>query len=257
MAKQDPQLDRLPRAEDAAFNSFKDQHKPQCLEGTQVNILQKVQAWVGDPGEKCIFWLNGMAGTGKSTIARTVAAAFHDKRHLINKEPLANQTYLGASFFFTKGDSDRNNAKKFFTTLARRLAEVLPDLKGFICNSIDKYGDIGGQALSNQWRYLIFEPLLILGKNLLSPLILILVIDALDECEGDSDIRMILQLFSQVQDLNAIQLRVFITSRPETSLRLGFGGMVEILHYQVLNKIPRSDTKDSTNLWSTNARCFC
>jgi len=29
--------------------------------------------WCDDPDSKCIFWLNGMAGTGKSTISRTIA----------------------------------------------------------------------------------------------------------------------------------------------------------------------------------------
>jgi len=42
-----------------------------------------------DPNSKCIFWLNGMAGTGKSTISRTIA------------QELAEKKRLAASFFFT------------------------------------------------------------------------------------------------------------------------------------------------------------
>jgi hypothetical protein len=50
-----------------------------------------------------------MAGTGKSTIARTVAQTF------------SNRGQLGASFFFKKGEGERGNASRFFTTMAINL----------------------------------------------------------------------------------------------------------------------------------------
>lgn len=53
-------------------------------------------------------------------------------------------------------------------------------------------------------------------------LVLLVVIDALDECEPDNDIRLILQLLSRTRDLKSISLRVFVTSRPELHIRLGF-----------------------------------
>jgi hypothetical protein len=99
-----------------------------------------------------------MAGTGQSTIARTVATAFHDRTHLTDKTPPASEIFLGASFFFNQTEADRNNARKFFATLSRRLAEVLPDLKGYICDAIAECGDSGLQSLRNQWKYLIFQP---------------------------------------------------------------------------------------------------
>ncbi|KAJ6014949.1 WD40 repeat-like protein [Penicillium herquei] len=51
---------------------------------------------------------------------------------------------------------------------------------------------------------------------------MVIVIDALDECEGDADIRLILQLLPQLKHLNAIRLRVTLTSRPDLPVRLGF-----------------------------------
>ncbi|KAJ2901564.1 hypothetical protein MKZ38_001697 [Zalerion maritima] len=65
------------------------------------------------PHAETIFWLSGMAGTGKSTISRTVARAFSGKQR------------LGGSFFFKRGDGDRGKAAKFFTTIAAQL--VLDD----------------------------------------------------------------------------------------------------------------------------------
>ncbi|KIM96938.1 hypothetical protein OIDMADRAFT_131617, partial [Oidiodendron maius Zn] len=56
--------------------------------------------------ERCIFWLSGLAGTGKSTISHTVARIYSEQKR------------LGASFFFLKSDGDMNYARKFFISLA-------------------------------------------------------------------------------------------------------------------------------------------
>ncbi|KAF4631978.1 hypothetical protein G7Y89_g6154 [Cudoniella acicularis] len=223
-------LGKLPRAEYAAFNTFKKNEPPppECLDGTRVDILNQIQDWGEGRGSKCIFWLKGMAGTGKSTIARTISHRFHEKGR------------LGTSFFFSKGKKDLGDATAFFTTLAVQLTEVLPDLKRHVCDAIAKRGDIGQQSLLNQWKYLILQPLLALDKGLLLPIVLVFVIDALDECESDYDLPMILRLLTEVKDLKIIRIRVFITSRPETPIRLGFREIPEITHHDLmLHSIPQ------------------
>ena len=71
---------------------------------------------------------------------------------------------------------------------------------------------------------------------------MIIVIDALDECDGDKDVRGILQLLiDEAKLLDNIKLRIFITSRPETPIRLGFRDMPDILHRDLaLHKISRT-----------------
>jgi hypothetical protein len=93
--------------------------------------------------------------------------------------------------------------------------------------------------LHDQWRHLIHTPLSRLGNSFRqSPLLI--VIDALDECEGDNDVRVLLTLLSEIRDITTVQLRVFITSRPETPLRLGFSQMPLILHHDlVLDDVSR------------------
>jgi hypothetical protein len=46
-------------------------------------------------------------------------------------------------------------------------------------------------------------------------LLFVMIIDALDECEGEKDIRIILQLLAEARSLKEVRLRVLITSRPE------------------------------------------
>ena len=223
-------LGDLPRAEYAGFNSFrKNGPPPECLEGTRSDILSQIEDWGNANSDEYMFWLSGMAGTGKSTIARTVARRFHQKG------------CLGASFFFSRGQKDLSDATKLFATLAVQLAKALPDLKPHICDAITKYDGIWEQSLPDQWKQLIFQPLLMLEENLLLSLALVFVIDALDECEGDQDLPVILELLKEVKNLKKIRVQVFITSRPEESIRCGFRKIPGIFHYDLmLHSIPRS-----------------
>ena len=69
----------------------------------------------------------------------------------------------------------------------------------------------------------------------------IVVIDVLDECEGENDIRSILQLLAEAKSEVATRLQVFLTSRPETPLRLGFRAIPGIIHHElVLHDVSRT-----------------
>lgn len=61
-----------------------------------------------------------------------------------------------------------------------------------------------------------------------------IVIDALDECDGDQEVETIIQLFFEVKKLSNIRLRIFITSRPETPIQLSFDDFSDRDHYQDL-----------------------
>ena len=163
-------------------------------------------AWADDQcDESCIFWLNGMAGTGKSTIARTIAKKYYEVGR------------LGASFFFTRGGLASSRA--LFPSLARQLADKEPELRRYICEAVANNSSISQQGLEHQWRRLILEPLSRANKDsVASPLVI--VIDALDECNNNDDIQLILQLFPAAMSLQNARLRIFIASRPEVSIRI-------------------------------------
>ena len=155
-----------------------------------------------------------MAGTGKSTIARTVARYFNDQKR------------LGASFFFSRGGGDVGHAKKFFTTIAWQLANTVPPLKSYICEAISEHKDIATQTLRDRWNQLIYRPLLKLDSSSFQ-LPLVLITDAPDECDIENDIQRILQLLAEARELRNVRLRILVTSRPEIPIRHGFHNIPE------------------------------
>ncbi|KAJ3886068.1 hypothetical protein GG344DRAFT_58148 [Lentinula edodes] len=49
-----------------------------CIQGTRVPLMEQIIKWAEDTSDTCppIFWLCGMAGTGKSTIAYSICEYF-------------------------------------------------------------------------------------------------------------------------------------------------------------------------------------
>ncbi|KAL7922389.1 hypothetical protein ACQKWADRAFT_292337 [Trichoderma austrokoningii] len=223
-------LSHLPIANGAAFDSRAEQHNPTCLVNTRVDLIQQIHDWANDPYAKPIFWLNGMAGTGKSTISYTIARDF------------AKAGYLGASFFFKRGEADRGGLSKFVTTIAAQLAHKVPDTATEIKAAVDSNPDISDKAARDQFDKLIMQPLGNTTWEHGPPDSLVFVVDALDECEGDEDVRLIINLFSHTKDLKLPKLRVFITSRPDLPVTLGFTAAEVKGTYQdlILHEVPPS-----------------
>ena len=100
-------LNRMHHAADAGYCSG---NRQGCLKGTRRDVLQQIECWLVDEQDQHVFWLNGLAGTGKSTITQTFAEmCYADGR-------------LGASFFCSRDFEDRSNLHMIFPTLAFQLA---------------------------------------------------------------------------------------------------------------------------------------
>jgi hypothetical protein len=223
----------LPTASGAAFNSYKDELDARCHPDTRIELLHQIKDWADDGQGKCIFWLNGMAGTGKSTISRTVAQTFADAGR------------LGASFFFKRGEGERGNASRFFTTVPTQLARTVPAIIPYLIKAVDTDPNISERLMKEQFERLIFQPLSEVGRGSTSMIELVIVIDALDECERDGDIKNILHLLSRIQHLDSTHVRIFLTSRPELPIRLGFKKMSAGAHQDViLQDITKNTIKD-------------
>ncbi|RYP62739.1 hypothetical protein DL771_009584 [Monosporascus sp. 5C6A] len=219
-------LDKLPIAKGAAFDSYAEQHNPTCHPDTRIELLRDIFDWAVNPEAEAIFWLNGMAGTGKSTISRTVARAFAETDH------------LGASFFFKRGEGDRGTMAAFFTTIAAQLARKKPACTSHIKNAIDADPNIVGKTMREQFEKLILEPLSRISPSAREFSPVVIIVDALDECEREADVKLMISLFSRAKTLQHLRLRIFVTSRPELPIRLGFRAIKGTYQDLVLHEIP-------------------
>ncbi|BDD64335.1 hypothetical protein MAP00_009162 [Monascus purpureus] len=231
-------LGKLEGALDAGFESFSDRDEVECLPGTRVELLREITKWAFSPSSKSIFWLQGMAGTGKSTISRTVARSAKNRDH------------LGASFFFKRGEADRGNAKKFFPTLARQLILWKPELRPGVQKALNNDPDIVSKSLKEQFEKLLLQPFLGLDQRDQLPQNTVIVIDALDECEHDQDVQNIIRLLPLLQEVRSLCLRVFLTSRPELPISLGFSEIGSHRYQDMaLHEIPEEVTEHDIQLF--------
>lgn len=232
--RQNQLLQELPLAQSATFDSFEEQRERQCLEGTQRILLESIQQWVDDEDGTTALWLSGMAGTGKSTLSRTTAHALSSGKRIIDGSAASNNQFLGPSFFFSQRDVARNNARYLISTVASSLARTMPEIKVYITDAISDNEDVAKRRLQSQWTDLIIEPLSKLESRLMSRVRLFIVIDALDECENNMEVAALLPQFASFRELDRLRVRIMITSRPESHIRIAFERLLDTLYRSVI-----------------------
>ncbi|OPB45775.1 hypothetical protein A0O28_0093420 [Trichoderma guizhouense] len=216
-------LDRLMSvtAAEAEFHPGSDEYgrgRSECLPQTREEILKDICDWLDDStsSQKHLYWLQGKAGTGKSTIARTIVSK------------MASQNRIAANFFFKRGEGDRATLKRFFTTLAAQLARRWASFAEAVQDALESDPSIPEQDPRVHFKKLIQEPIRKQRSNKLK--VIIVVIDALDECNSSEDLTALVQQLTQpiLQDGLSTQLLVkyFVTSRLDDHTR------------SVSNKIP-------------------
>ncbi|KAI1393473.1 uncharacterized protein F4822DRAFT_384784 [Hypoxylon trugodes] len=236
----------LPFAGNAVFDSAAvvNSDSP-CWERTQRRILNNIQNWAEDPTGEAIFWLYGMAGTGKTSVALTIANALYNREPLADKNQPSHNAFFGASFFFKQGDITRNSTKEFFPTISRCLAEAFLDFKSQVVSCIQENLAIGTKAPQQQFDHLIIRPLSVLDRQTILPIRLIVIIDALDECVEPTETRQLLNMMTALNNLDQIQLRFLVTSRNDDHIARDFSNMPHgIYRAASLDKIELALGKD-------------
>ena len=202
------------------------------MRGTRRAILDEIELWTRNSSGPPIYWLNGLARTGKTAIAQTIAErTFADGQ-------------LGASFFCSRDFEDRSNLRFVFPTIAVQLALKYPDFRSRFIPLVRLCPGISRESLDIQMQRLIVQPL---QKSCLSTVI---VIDALDECQDDKPTSMILSVLGQfVSEIPKVKF--LITSRPGPHIRQGFllPSLAEATDVFVLHKIGRNQVDNDIRLF--------
>ena len=188
--------------------------------------------WAENPQDKKVYWLNGLAGTGKSTIAQTFC------------EMVAEAGILGASFFCSRDNLNRKELKHIFPTIAYQLACRHPVFRKRIIHIITKDPSVAEYSLISQLKDLIVVPLS--STNISC----VIVVDALDECVDNQPASALLSVLGRhVKDLQSVKF--FITGRPEPLIRRGFRlPLLEpITQIFLLHKVEISNVNEDIQLY--------
>lgn len=194
---------RIPHVRLARPDSDRTKVIESCFPGTREEVLRKVFDWVDTQATAPVYRMNGLAGIGKSTIARTVV------------EQAEEEGMIVCGFFFARGDNELSSAGKVFPTLAYQLAQKLQPYMHKLENVVKADADVAYLEILKQFKKLIREPLNAVenGRTVL------FVLDALDECSDASKAKQLLSSLLSNMHAGSKPVRVLITSRPEYHIR--------------------------------------
>ncbi|KAK7008318.1 WD40-repeat-containing domain protein [Favolaschia claudopus] len=211
--------DLLPRIAIQALFDYSLSSRVSCDVNTRREALATVYHWLAplDPrladlppqlfavNEKAtVFWIYGVAGTGKSTLAQTIAN-WCDELGL-----------LGASFFCAR-EGERNNVQLIVPSIVRQLSGLSDTFRAAVVKAMKANPEIHSAVAARQVQKLLVEPLQEADDFPRKTII----IDALDECNDTEAVSVILKALSvHISGLN--RLKFLITSRPVPNVDAGF-----------------------------------
>ncbi|KXN87593.1 Vegetative incompatibility protein HET-E-1 [Leucoagaricus sp. SymC.cos] len=219
-------LNSIPYADGAGLNTEK-----LCLLGTRGELLDEIIKWANNINGDAprVFWLHGTAGSGKSSIAHTIANHFKQLKR------------LGSCFCFARDRVADRRHEKIFTTIARDLADRDTQLLGQLSAVVrDDLSLLRTPDILQHWEKLIVEPAKALSEGMVGPIVI--VIDALDE-SGDTDSRRrLLRILAENVANLPPHIRIFLTSRPLDDIHNTFNGVPHI-QQKSMDDIPQDSTE--------------
>jgi hypothetical protein len=178
-----------------------------CIPGTRMEVLQKLQDWIGKKhtsADPSLFWLYGIAGCGKSAISHRLSKSLSDKER------------LGACFFCKRDDKDHNNPRKVLPTIAYQLACKVAKFRISLSSALENKAALSEDTSVSEQYELLFASIENDDSKDSKQEDFIIVIDALDEC-GDRHTRA--KLISELVKLSKLSwLKIILTSRSESDI---------------------------------------
>ncbi|TEB30781.1 WD40 repeat-like protein [Coprinellus micaceus] len=185
-----------------------------CTPGTRVRILGDVKKWANNPESEDIFWMFGPAGSGKTTIAFTIARRFEATFD-------ADDTItLGGNFLCSRQFEETRLKTCIIRTLVYQLARKC---EGFAeaLNRVENFDSID-QDVGTQLRDLLIIPWKqyrsTRGSDSSSSDRFLFLIDAVDEIEQQGGSEFLRDLLTVIHDNHLPGLKFFVTSRSDPEI---------------------------------------
>ncbi|KAG6844397.1 hypothetical protein H0H87_007209 [Tephrocybe sp. NHM501043] len=186
---------------DACYNSSYSEtiRRHGCTAKTCEGTLADLKDWVNNPDSSKVCWLNGMAGTGKTTIMYSLC------------EWLETQKLLGANFCCSRLSDACQKAHAIVPSIAFQLAGYSSAFQSSLSEVIEQEPHTISSNVETQFSKLLVQPMKAVQNNI--PPSVVIVIDALDECENGSLVELLLQTL--LKFASQLPIKFFVTSRPE------------------------------------------
>ena len=121
----------------------------------------------------------------------------------------------------------------------------------YVKKALDQNATIASKTLKEQFEKLFLQPLIEVEQQM--PQALLIVIDALDECDNDGHVKLILKLLGRLHIETSVRVKILITSRPEFPIHLEFSQMSKKAHQDlILHNIPVSIVENDLVLYLTS-----
>ena len=199
----------MPRAQFAEYDAASPALRNACTVNTRKEILNTLQVWASDNVTTKVYWLNGMAGTGKTTIAYSFS------------EILEQMEFLGGTFFASHLRVDTSDARCIIPTISLQLAKYLPSFGSLILEVVKNNPTCSSWRIAKQFLNFIVIPLTAACRENRVVVVPVIVLDALDECSDQSLVAELLDVI--LGHSKSLPVKFFITSRPEIVVKKSFG----------------------------------
>jgi hypothetical protein len=155
-----------------------------------------------------VFWLAGLAGTGKSTIVKTFCETVS-----------GDKNFLLASFFASRNSAERRDPDRIVPTFAYQLAITSDQIRQHVISALRAPQDVMQEFMREQVKQLLSEPIM---KAELHGRTIVLVIDALDECQKIKGVEGGRLIEFLAQELQHYPIKLLVASRQELALEKMF-----------------------------------
>src|SRR5258706_2206364 len=172
-------LKRLKPVETGYHQAFR------CMDGTRKSRLKEIVNWVANKPEgkdllqNNTYWIYGLPGIGKTSLAHSICASLHDQRQ------------LAGAFFCQRDDLNLSEPTNILPTLMYKLAENFPPFRKIVANYLRNDPNLTPESMKGP-LFLDLLNTLPYGPNHS----LVFVIDAFDECGDDHSRPTLLRLLT-------------------------------------------------------------
>jgi hypothetical protein len=180
-----------------------------CMAGTRETLLNQITTWAADESDTSnIYWIHGLPGIGKTSLAHSICQKLHNKQR------------LAGGFFCQRDDANMSEIRNILPTLISKLAEIFPPFRSIVADRLRSDPNLTSKSMNDS---VFLDFICNLPRH--PKHALVFVIDALDECGDDQNRPVLLKVLTEAAS-HAPWLKIIVTSRPEDEIQRFFNRLL-------------------------------